>query len=88
MLLQHDPDQRPDTLYLLKSDLLPARIEEEILKEAIKTIANPNQGILFSFLLSLFSFLFSSFSPLLFTLSFFTRSHLLAITGPSIFYPP
>jgi hypothetical protein len=44
MLLQHDPDQRPDTLFLLKSDLLPARIEEEMLKEAIKTIANPDQG--------------------------------------------
>lgn len=51
MLLQHDPDNRPDTLGLLKSDLLPTRMEEEILKEAIKTIANPNQGIKNTFIM-------------------------------------
>lgn len=47
MLLQHDPEKRPDTLALLRSDLLPSRMEEEILKEAIKTVANPNQGNLY-----------------------------------------
>eukprot|EP01113_Clastostelium_recurvatum_P031909 TRINITY_DN4036_c0_g1_i1.p1 TRINITY_DN4036_c0_g1~~TRINITY_DN4036_c0_g1_i1.p1 ORF type:complete len:1747 (-),score=472.23 TRINITY_DN4036_c0_g1_i1:17-5257(-) len=49
-LLQTDPELRPDTQDLLDSDLIPRRMEEEILKEALKSISNHSTS-LFSFLL-------------------------------------
>ncbi|EFA75486.1 eukaryotic translation initiation factor 2 alpha kinase [Heterostelium album PN500] len=48
-LIAKDPNDRPTTKELLESDLIPSRIEDDILKEAIKTIANPT--------LSLFNYL-------------------------------
>ncbi|KAK5575151.1 hypothetical protein RB653_010407 [Dictyostelium firmibasis] len=49
-LLSRDPNQRPSTKQLLESGLLPSKMEDDILKEAIKTIANPTIS-LFSYLM-------------------------------------
>ncbi|EAL68916.1 hypothetical protein DDB_G0276829 [Dictyostelium discoideum AX4] len=49
-LLSRDPTQRPSTKQLLESGLLPSKMEDDILKEAIKTIANPTIS-LFSYLM-------------------------------------
>eukprot|EP01132_Coremiostelium_polycephalum_P003965 gene3965-4959_t len=49
-LLSKDPNNRPTTQELLDSDLLPSRMEDDILKEAIKTIANPTIS-LFNYLM-------------------------------------
>ena len=35
-LLQHDPDDRPDAVELSQSKLLPPRVEEEYLKDALE----------------------------------------------------
>ena len=56
MLLQHNAKERPTAEELLQSDLLPAQLDQEIMKEALRTIAIPNTTI-FSLLMSkLFSF--------------------------------
>ncbi|KAF2078430.1 hypothetical protein CYY_000297 [Polysphondylium violaceum] len=49
-LLSHDPNQRYSTKQLLETGLLPSRIEDDILKEAIKTITNPTIS-LFTYLM-------------------------------------
>jgi translation initiation factor 2-alpha kinase 4 len=49
-LLDHDSSKRPTTTELLQSDMLPAKLEEEILKEAMRTVTIPNTTI-FSFLM-------------------------------------
>lgn len=54
-LLDHDSSKRPTTSELLQSDLLPARLEEEILKEALRTIATPNTTMYNIMLKKLFS---------------------------------
>jgi eukaryotic translation initiation factor 2-alpha kinase 4 len=54
-LLDHDSSKRPTTSELLQSDLLPARLEEEILKEALRTIATPNTTMYNIMLKRLFS---------------------------------
>ncbi|GAM17325.1 hypothetical protein SAMD00019534_005000 [Acytostelium subglobosum LB1] len=48
-MVSHNPNNRPTTKELLESELLPSRMEDDILKEAIKAIANPS--------LSLFNYL-------------------------------
>eukprot|EP00164_Ancoracysta_twista_P010436 GFYU01015738.1.p1 GENE.GFYU01015738.1~~GFYU01015738.1.p1 ORF type:complete len:1304 (+),score=377.66 GFYU01015738.1:84-3995(+) len=55
-LLQKDPAKRPSTLELLQSDLLPPKMEDEYLKEALRTIANPGSVFYFRLLDALFSF--------------------------------
>ena len=40
-MLSHDPKERPTAEELLKSDFVPARIEDEYLQQALSTIANP-----------------------------------------------
>jgi len=54
-LLNHDPDKRPTTLEILESDLLPPKLEEEILKEALRSIATPNTTIFSLLMEKLFS---------------------------------
>eukprot|EP01087_Luapelamoeba_hula_P021459 TRINITY_DN7508_c0_g1_i2.p1 TRINITY_DN7508_c0_g1~~TRINITY_DN7508_c0_g1_i2.p1 ORF type:complete len:1685 (-),score=296.46 TRINITY_DN7508_c0_g1_i2:8-5062(-) len=44
-LLQDNPNNRPTTMELLKSDLLPPKLEEEILKEAVRAITQPGTTI-------------------------------------------
>eukprot|EP00742_Colponemidia_sp_Colp-10_P012155 GILJ01013604.1.p1 GENE.GILJ01013604.1~~GILJ01013604.1.p1 ORF type:complete len:1303 (+),score=222.06 GILJ01013604.1:389-3910(+) len=41
-LLQEDPRNRPTALELLQSDLLPPKMEDEYMKDALRTIANPH----------------------------------------------
>ncbi|KAL1666492.1 hypothetical protein GGF50DRAFT_113198 [Schizophyllum commune] len=41
-LLQHDPDDRPDAVELSQSKLLPPRVEEEYLKDALEMMAKPD----------------------------------------------
>lgn len=41
-MLSHDPEDRPSTLTLLQSELLPVRLEDEVLKEAMRSITIPN----------------------------------------------
>ncbi|KAI0666498.1 Serine/threonine-protein kinase [Trametes maxima] len=54
-LLQHDPEQRPTALELSQSPLLPARIEDEYVKSAMKLIAKPDSPHLQAVLSTLFS---------------------------------
>ncbi len=42
MLLQHDPKKRPSSSELLESSHLPAKVEDEYLKETMRAISNPN----------------------------------------------
>jgi translation initiation factor 2-alpha kinase 4 len=44
-LLKRDPNQRPSAVQLMQSNLLPSKMEEEILKEALNTITNPSTTI-------------------------------------------
>lgn len=41
-MLSHDPEDRPSTLTLLQSELLPVKLEDEVLKEAMRSITIPN----------------------------------------------
>ncbi|KAL1746128.1 hypothetical protein HDZ31DRAFT_81443 [Schizophyllum fasciatum] len=41
-LLQHDPDDRPNAVELSESNLLPPRVEEEYLKDALEMMAKPD----------------------------------------------
>ncbi|TRM58463.1 hypothetical protein BD626DRAFT_573474 [Schizophyllum amplum] len=41
-LLQHDPDDRPNAVELSESNLLPPRVEEEYLKNALEMMAKPD----------------------------------------------
>ncbi|XP_049848556.1 uncharacterized protein LOC126315348 [Schistocerca gregaria] len=41
-LLAHDSADRPTTAELLQSDLLPLKLEQKMLKKALKTITEPN----------------------------------------------
>ncbi|KAG0224647.1 hypothetical protein BGW42_004971 [Actinomortierella wolfii] len=41
-LLNHNVKERPSSLELLQSDLLPPKMEDEYIQECVRTIANPN----------------------------------------------
>lgn len=41
-LLNHNPKERPSSLELLQSNLLPPKLEDEYIQECVRTIANPN----------------------------------------------
>jgi translation initiation factor 2-alpha kinase 4 len=41
-LCNHIPKERPTSLELLQSDLLPPKMEDEYIQETLRTIANPN----------------------------------------------
>ncbi|KAF9184078.1 hypothetical protein BGZ51_003580 [Haplosporangium sp. Z 767] len=42
LLLNHNLKERPSSLELLQSDLLPPKMEDEYIQECVRTIANPN----------------------------------------------
>ncbi|KAG0215957.1 hypothetical protein BGX28_007183 [Mortierella sp. GBA30] len=42
LLLNHNLKERPNSLELLQSDLLPPKMEDEYIQECVRTIANPN----------------------------------------------
>lgn len=42
MLLDHDPARRPSPLELLKSDLLPPKMEDEYIAECLRLLSTPN----------------------------------------------
>ncbi|KAI8639080.1 kinase-like domain-containing protein [Parasitella parasitica] len=42
ILLSIQPKDRPNSFELLRSDLLPPKLEDEYIKECVRTIANPN----------------------------------------------
>ena len=46
-LLQHDPDDRPDAVELSQSKLLPPRVEEEYLKDALEMMGTSAHEYLF-----------------------------------------
>ncbi|KAF9353081.1 hypothetical protein BGX34_011807 [Mortierella sp. NVP85] len=41
-LLNHNLKERPTSLELLQSDMLPPKLEDEYIQECVRTIANPN----------------------------------------------
>lgn len=51
-LLQEDPAKRPSTGEILSSDFLPPKLEEEILKEAIRSVMTQRNTSLFDHLLT------------------------------------
>lgn len=42
MLISSQPKDRPNSFELLRSDLLPPKLEDEYINECVRTIANPN----------------------------------------------
>ncbi|KAJ1822428.1 eukaryotic translation initiation factor 2-alpha kinase, partial [Coemansia sp. RSA 2599] len=54
-LLNHTPRLRPSSTELLESDLLPPRVEDEHMRETIRTIANPSQPYFGRLMESLFA---------------------------------
>ncbi|EST09153.1 Protein kinase domain protein [Kalmanozyma brasiliensis GHG001] len=43
-MLDHDPDRRPSPLEILKSDLLPPKMEDEYIEECLRLMANPTSA--------------------------------------------
>eukprot|EP00474_Spongospora_subterranea_P010530 CRZ10988.1 hypothetical protein [Spongospora subterranea] len=54
-LLQLDPERRPSALELLQSNLLPPKLEDEYMKDALRTISNPNTPFYHRLLSELFN---------------------------------
>ncbi|KAI8318619.1 kinase-like protein [Martensiomyces pterosporus] len=54
-LLNHNPRLRPSSSELLESDLLPPKMEDEYIRETIRTIANPSQPYFANLMGSLFA---------------------------------
>ncbi|KAI7831059.1 hypothetical protein BX661DRAFT_170235 [Kickxella alabastrina] len=54
-LLNHNPRLRPSSAELLESDLLPPKMEDEYIRETIRTIANPSQPYFTKLMDSLFA---------------------------------
>ncbi|SCU86876.1 LAMI_0D03928g1_1 [Lachancea mirantina] len=42
LLLNHDPAKRPDASLLLRSDWIPVKHQDEVIKEALKSLSNPS----------------------------------------------
>lgn len=55
MMLKDDPKERPDTKFLLKSNLIPSRMEDDLLKEAMNIITKPNTAIFSDLMEKIFS---------------------------------
>ncbi|KAL6618007.1 kinase-like domain-containing protein [Neocallimastix sp. 'constans'] len=55
LLLSHDPKRRPTSFEILQSDLLPPKMEDEYIKETLRTISNPNTPYYNKLMTSLFS---------------------------------
>ena len=54
-LLVHDPKQRASATDLLRSELLPARMEDESIKDAIRNLSHPNTPYYPKLITALFS---------------------------------
>ncbi|KTW27062.1 hypothetical protein T552_02554 [Pneumocystis carinii B80] len=54
-LLQHDPKTRPTSFQLLRSELLPPKVEDEYIRESLHTLANPNTPYYVKLMEALFS---------------------------------
>lgn len=44
MLLDHDPERRPSPLKVLKSDLLPPKMEDEYIEECLRLMSSPSSA--------------------------------------------
>jgi hypothetical protein len=53
-MLSEDPSERPSSSDVINSDLLPPKLEYEIMKEAIRTIVTPNTTIFSDLMQKLF----------------------------------
>ncbi|KAI8137092.1 kinase-like domain-containing protein [Fennellomyces sp. T-0311] len=54
-LLSPQPKDRPNSFELLRSDLLPPKLEDEYIKECVRTIANPNTPYYHKLMSAMFS---------------------------------
>eukprot|EP01113_Clastostelium_recurvatum_P042340 TRINITY_DN6857_c0_g1_i2.p1 TRINITY_DN6857_c0_g1~~TRINITY_DN6857_c0_g1_i2.p1 ORF type:complete len:1461 (+),score=371.59 TRINITY_DN6857_c0_g1_i2:29-4411(+) len=54
-LLQLDPDRRPNAMELLRSDLMPPRLEDEYMRNTMRVITNPNTSYYAQLLHTLFN---------------------------------
>ncbi|KAI7849877.1 kinase-like domain-containing protein [Circinella umbellata] len=54
-LLSQQPKDRPNSFELLRSDLLPPKLEDEYIKECVRTIANPNTPYYHKLMTAMFS---------------------------------
>ncbi|SNX86378.1 related to GCN2 - ser/thr protein kinase [Melanopsichium pennsylvanicum] len=54
-MLDHDPDRRPSPLEILKSDLLPPKMEDEYIEECLRLMANPTSAYNHQLMDALFS---------------------------------
>lgn len=43
-MLDHNPDQRPSPVEILKSDLLPPKMEDEYIEECLRLMSNPSSA--------------------------------------------
>lgn len=55
ILLSPQPKDRPNSFELLRSDLLPPKLEDEYIKECVRTIANPNTPYYGKLMFAMFS---------------------------------
>ncbi|KAF7724671.1 hypothetical protein EC973_000843 [Apophysomyces ossiformis] len=55
MLLSSQPKDRPNSFELLRSELLPPKLEDEYIKECVRTIANPNTPYYHKLMSAMFS---------------------------------
>ncbi|KAI9320676.1 kinase-like domain-containing protein [Dichotomocladium elegans] len=54
-LISPQPKDRPNSFELLRSDLLPPKLEDEYIKECVRTIANPNTPYYHKLMSAMFS---------------------------------
>ncbi|SPO24266.1 related to GCN2 - ser/thr protein kinase [Ustilago trichophora] len=54
-MLDHDPDRRPSPLEILKSDLLPPKMEDDYIEECLRLMANPTSAYNHQLMDALFS---------------------------------
>ncbi|KAJ1593892.1 hypothetical protein NDA11_006353 [Ustilago hordei] len=54
-MLDHDPERRPSPLEILKSDLLPPKMEDEYIEECLRLMANPTSAYNHQLMDALFS---------------------------------
>ncbi|GAB5588590.1 eukaryotic translation initiation factor 2-alpha kinase [Umbelopsis nana] len=55
MLISSQPKDRPNSFELLRSDLLPPKLEDEYINECVRTIANPNTPYYHKLMSAMFS---------------------------------
>ncbi|ORZ07124.1 kinase-like domain-containing protein [Absidia repens] len=55
LLTSQQPKDRPNSFELLRSDLLPPKLEDEYIKECVRTIANPNTPYYNKLMFAMFS---------------------------------